>query len=121
MRGRAATGPGAPASLGELAESLEALRKSIESESRRTQDVIRNAPAFGAESLRDIRGRTVDTNWADLETLEQNWRSDPTTTARSQHFQSARDLLENYGPPNAIYRPKGGLHYVYRRHAEGDG
>ena len=98
LGGRIATEPVTPASLHELTVSLEQLRESIEAESRRTQEVIRNAPVFGGESLNELRDRTADTNWTDLEALEENWRSDPTATARSQHFQSARDLLEAYGP-----------------------
>jgi hypothetical protein len=117
-RREVAAGP-EPQSLEGLIASLDALRASIETESRRTQELIRSAPAFGGESLSELRQRRTVTDWTTLEGLEQSWRADPDLASRSQYLQTARDLLESYGPPTAIYRPKGGMLFHYRRHAEG--
>ncbi|MEM9380364.1 MAG: hypothetical protein AAGB93_10490 [Planctomycetota bacterium] len=105
--------------LAVLAARLDELRASLEFESRRTQEAIRSAPAFGGETLGDVRRRVTDVAWAALDGLEEDWRTDERSADRSQRFQTARDLLETYGPPSSIYRPKGGLLYVYRRHDDG--
>lgn len=102
-------------SLDELVEALNALRLSLETESRRTQELLRDAPALGGESLLAVRERRIAPDWVALEDLEKTWRQDEDLADRSQYFQTARDLLETYGPPTAIYRPKGGgLLFHYR-------
>ena len=107
-------------SLDELVESLAALRASLETESRRTQDLLRSAPALGGESLLETRQRRSAVDWPALERLEQSWRADARAADRSQYFQSARDLLETYGPPTAIYRQeKGGMLFHYSRSPKG--
>ncbi|MEM1452009.1 MAG: hypothetical protein AAF957_13895 [Planctomycetota bacterium] len=116
---RVAADAGEVPGLAELAASLDGLRASLETQSKRTQEAIRSAPAFGGETLSDVRRRVTSVEWGALDELEEQWRSDERATDRSQAFQTARDLLATYGPPSAIYRPKGGLLYVYRRHAEG--
>jgi len=103
----------------QLIASLDALRATLEAESRRTQELIRRAPAFGGESLREVHDRSPGPDWGALGELERGWRADEREANRSQYLQTARDLLEAYGPPTAIYRPKDGLLFVYRRHAEG--
>ena len=114
-----ASAPG-PESFDYLIASLDALRATFEAESGRTRELIRSAPAFGGESLREIRGRSAGPNWIALDELERSWRTDGQQANRSQYLQTARDLLEAYGPPSAIYRPQGGILFVYRRHAEGE-
>jgi len=106
----------APTTLDGLVQSLDALRGTLELESRRTHELLRAAPtALGGESLLKTRERRAETDWPALLRLEQSWRTDPVAADRSQYFQTARDLLETYGPPSAIYRPEGGLLFHYRR------
>ena len=102
-------------SLEDLVRSLDQLRATFERESGETQDLIQSAPAFGGESLVQVRDRRQDTDWNALTSLEERWREDPNAADRTQYFQTAQDLLEAYGPPTAIYRPKGGLLFYYRR------
>jgi hypothetical protein len=116
---RRAVSAAPPPSLDELVASLDALRATIEAETRRTQELIRDAPAFGGESLQSVRERNAATDWTALDRLESDWRTDGKAVDRSQQLQSPRDLLRAYGPPSAIYRPQGGMLFVYRRHAEG--
>lgn len=119
---RSPAGGAEPApSLDALVASLDALRAGIEAESRRTQQAIRDAPALGGERLSETRRRHRATDWSALATLAADYAADPAAAARAQNFQTAADLLETYGPPTAIYRPKrGGLLYHYRRQAEGE-
>lgn len=117
-RSAVSSGP-APESFDELIVSLDALRTTFEAESRRTQELIRTAPAFGGESLQEVLQRSSGPNWISLEELEKSWRADKSQANQSQYFQTSRDLLVAYGPPTAIHRPTGGLLYAYRRHAEG--
>lgn len=107
-----------PESFEALARSLDAVRVAFERESTQTRELLRAAPALH-ESLRELRTRRAEIDWAALEQLETRWRGDPEGADRSQHFQTARDLLEAYGPPTAIYRPKSGMLFHYRR-AEGE-
>jgi len=102
-----------------LARTLESVRVTFERELGETRSLIRAAPAFGGESLTNVRDRRRETDWVALESLERNWRVDTTQADRSQYFQTPRDLLEAYGPPTAIYRPKGGLLFHYRQQPEG--
>ncbi len=112
--GAPAPGP-AVADLGALAQSIDALRVTFQAETQRTQELLRSAPALGGESLIDVRARRSEIDWVALELLEERWNEDERASDRSQYFQSARDLIEAYGPPSAIYRPKGGVLFVYRR------
>lgn len=104
-----------PASFEALARSLDAVRAAFERESAQTRELIRAAPGFPAESLREVRTRRGETDWSALEELEERWRTDPEAADRSQHFQTQRDLLEAFGPPTAIYRPESGMLFHYRR------
>ena len=111
---------GLPApSLDELVASLDALRVSIESNSQQTRDMLQTTIGDAGESLVETKERNTLTNWPALEGLEHEWRANPDQATREQYLQTARDLLEAYGPPTAIYRPKSGLLFHYRRHAEG--
>ncbi len=103
-----------PESFDALARSLDALRATLERESNETQSLIRSAPALGGETLIDVRDRRADVDWVALEALAERWHGDAHAADRSQYFQTSRDLLEAYGPPSAIYRPKDGLLFKYR-------
>ena len=117
---RGVVGASAPPSYDELIASLDALRTTLETESRRTQELIRGAPAFGGESLLQVRGRKNEANWAALEVLLEEWRLDRKAATRSQYFKSVRDLLEAYGPPTTIHPQQGTLMFEYKRE-ESDG
>lgn len=112
----------APESLDELVASLGALRDAIELESRRTQELIRTAPALGGTSLDEARRRSPATNWVALEELEKQWHDDAQAVGRSQYFRTVRDVIETYGPPTAIYRPRDRADVLlhYRRGPEGE-
>jgi len=103
------------ASLEDLVESLDALRVSLETESRRTQELLRSAPVLGGATLLETRRRHTDVDWPALEQLEQSWRADPQATERAQRFSTARDLLEAYGPPTEIQAHDGVLKFRYKR------
>lgn len=102
-----------------LAASLDALRETFERESGETQQLIREAPVFGGESLLELRKSRPRTNWAALEELAGLWREDERAADRSQYLQSTRDLLRAYGPPTRIYTPADSLLFHYRREPEG--
>ncbi len=102
-------------SMAALRESMDALRLAYEAESDETQEILRSAPALGGESVRAARERRSEVDWEALKVLETAWRSDPDAADRSQYFQTARDLVEAYGPPTAIHRPKGDLAFYYHR------
>lgn len=104
--------------LDALVASLDALRELLARENDETQALIRSAPAFGGESLLDLRERRVDNDWVALGGLDELWQLDERRADRSQYFQTARDLLERYGPPTAIYRPSDSLLFVYRQAPE---
>lgn len=112
--------PRAPESLDGLIASLDSLRVSIENESRRTQEIMRSSPAFAGESMADVRERRATPDWAVLNDLQARWSLDQEATNRSQHLQTAQDLVATYGKPSTIYRPNGGILFVYRAHAEGE-
>ncbi|MEM7307460.1 MAG: hypothetical protein AAF682_12355 [Planctomycetota bacterium] len=118
---------GAPApapDLDELVRSLDELRATLAqlaAESTRTQELLRTASAFGGDDLHRMSSERVGPDWAALELLGERWNGDPDEADRSQYFQTPRDLIAAYGPPSSIYRPKGGLLFVYRRHPEGQG
>lgn len=113
-----AVGPESDA-LTTLAEGIDAL--TLELETLRTQPSSRAAQAPNAQvSLLEMRDRRPEPDWERLGELEQSWRADERGTDRAQYFQSIHDVLELYGPPSAIYRPKsGGILLCYRKHPEG--
>lgn len=102
-----------------LVASLDALRRSIEEDSMHTQEMLSRSPAGEGESLVTTRRRNTVTLWAELEALEQTWRVDEAAASRSQYFQTMKDLLQAYGPPTEIFRPKGGILFYYRNHPPG--
>lgn len=103
-----------PADFAELIASLDALRHSLATEAQKTQALIRTAPAFGGETLNQVRKRRSEIDWHSLESLRAKWEHDADEANRTQYLQSAKDLVEAYGPPSAIYRPKDGLLFTYR-------
>ncbi len=110
----------ASASLATLAHEVGDLRAALERESSATRDLIRAPAPEPRESLLELRRRRPDNDWAALEELGERHRLDEDAADRSQYFQTPRDLLEAYGPPTAIHRPKGGgLLFHYRREPEG--
>lgn len=102
----------------ELIVALDELRRSLAEESRATRQAL--ATTKGAERLVEVRDRRLDPNWPELDTLHEQWVKNEDHANRSQYFQTARDLLDKYGPPTAIYRPTGGMLFYYRRHPEGE-
>lgn len=103
----------------DLIRSLDALRRSMEEDSQRTQEMLRNHAVDGGESLVTTRRLNTVTLWSELEALEKAWRIDEDAASRSQYFQTAKDLLLAYGPPTEIFRPKGGILFYYRNHPAG--
>lgn len=97
--------------------ALEDVRATFATESHRTQELLRGAPALGGESLTEVRERRRDTDWNALEVFEAAWRRDSKAASRTCHFLTMRELLEAYGPPTDLYRPQGGLIFHYARDA----
>ena len=105
--------------LAALIESMDALRASLNELASPIQAGKQaSLPSIGGR-LRDARQRHPEIQWGTLDSLDEAWRNDSHAADRSQHFQTAKDLLVEYGPPSAIYRPKDGLLFVYRHHPEG--
>ena len=124
MSRRQQDNPGKPGaadvgSYAALIESLDALRASIEEDSLRTQEMLLRNPGGEGESLVTTRRRNTVTLWSELEALEQAWRVDEEAASRSQYFQTAKDLLQAFGPPTEIFRPKSGILFYYRNHPPG--
>ena len=101
-----------------LAVELGELRGFVQEEAAATRELLRTVPA-AQESLVEVSERLNQPDWGALGNLEARWRADAEATDKSQYFQSPRDLLEAYGPPTAIYRPKGGMMFHYRAAPEG--
>lgn len=112
--------PAPPDSLPELIADLDELRRTIAEESRLTREALRSAPLLGGEGLTEVRDRRRDPDWQALDRLLEAWRRDPRAADRSQYFQTARDLLETYGPPTRIFHSQEALLFHYRRHPEGE-
>lgn len=116
---RESEGPLPATSFDALIASLDLLRESLEKESAQTRELIRGMPGSKSESLAETRKRKTAPDWLALTELERSWRTDADQANRSQYFQTAQDLLEAYGTPTEIFRPKGGVLFYYRRHPEG--
>ncbi len=103
--------------LRELSVNLAALTRVLRQAGESTDPSGALSLAVG-ESLSSVRDRRAVTDWVRLDELGESWRQDERGADRSQYFQTARDLLETYGPPTAIYRPDGGLLFYYRQGPE---
>ena len=108
------------AALEALTASVDALRLSLERQRDGAYALETLAAGPAGESLARVRDRQPVTNWGRLDVLAEYWQLDEREADRSQYFQTPRDLLETYGPPTAIYRPKDGLLFSYRRQPEGE-
>jgi len=100
-----------------LQGSLGALTKALEQQLAQGEAWLQRmqTPEGASESLFALKRRRHDNDWNALEQLRELWSTDEPAASRSQYFLTPRELLEAYGPPTAIYSPKSGTLYHYRR------